>query len=301
MAEFRFEPDPDFEIVVTAVAMGQDQSGRPVGGAQSRVRSARRRRTTLVDVGDQIIEEAKRLANRELPSRNSSGGRSIDYPFDAPDRTGKTYTQSFRHRVVLQQGRLILLIENTHEHAADVEFGNHPSGQVKSISRKRGVGGKQRFFAIPLTRAGIARNRRLTASPEARERARQRSRLAYAKRRSSDLPDIKRSFAKRNADIQRRLDNNKAKSGIKTKAYAKAEADMRDFQKDRQAAITRFNSARTLDEKARAALKQRRSSAFVKLNPKTGKVSLYTQTFRTYRGYAILRHATRSVTVRTLE
>lgn len=287
MAEFRFQPDPDFELVVTGAAMGTDKFGRETAGAQSRVRASRRRRTTLINVGEQIIEEAKNLVDRELPGTNAAGGRNTGYDFGRADAGGKTYRASFKMRVEREGGRLVLIVENTHPHARDVEFGNDPSGQVRSVRRKRG------YFTIPLSVAGAARSRIRAASPEARQRARARAQVSYYKKRQAHLGDREKAIQTRTRELMKR----QQVRGVTSSLLKDASELKRSIDRQKRGS----QRATANYAKARAMLGKPRTSAFVKVNPETGRVSLYTKTFRTYKGYAILRQATRRVTVRTLE
>lgn len=286
MADYRFSPDPDFEITVEAAAMGTDKFGRQTVGARSRVRSTRRRRTTLLAVGEQIIDEAKRLAIRELPSRNSAGGRDPNFPWAAPDRSGRTYVQSFDMHVIRVNGRLVLEVFNNHDHAYDVEYGN-AGGARRRKTRQTG------YYAIPLTKAGVARFRRYAKSPEAKERARARAAKSYWTRRSIQLKERKGRLDRDSAEIEltsRRMGPQSISALDRKSIIARRKA----YAESRQRAIAGYS-------RAVAQLGPAKPRTFVGVSNKTGKPTLFTQTFHTYRGYAILRHATRRVTLRTLE
>ena len=279
MAEYKFQPHPDFEFAVSRAAMG---------GVNTNVRASRRRRTTLIQVGEEIIDEAKKIAARELPSRNASGGRDVSYPFAAPDRTGRTYTQSFGMRIERQAGRLRLIIFNNHEYAGDVEFGN-ANGVRRKVSRQTG------FFTIPLSASGVARFRSRASSPEAKERARARATISYYKRNRSNIE----AMARERIRLSKIATRNRA--GVVTKSGGKIVRERQELAKrmarERQNRMRRETAARA----AAAKLVLPRSPSFVKVNPRTGKPSLYTRSFHTYKGYAILSQATRRVTIPTLE
>lgn len=288
MAEYRFRPNPNFEIVVTAAAMGVDRNGNPIsGGAESRVTARGRRRTTLLNVGEKIIAGAKSDANRELPSRTNNGGRDVSYPWAAPDRSGRTYNQSFELEIVRRNGRFQLIVRNTHQFAYEVEYGN-AGGARRRVTRHDG-----RFYALPLSGSGVKRFRRYENTPEAKERARARAQKSYYTRRAKVLQSRKGPLAKAEGELAVRKFRQGQKSvalidqrsiAARRKHY---EASKARLNKNYAAAVTKLGPARP--------------RAFVGISNKTNKPTLFTQTFHTYKGYAILRHATRRVTVRTLE
>lgn len=286
MERYRFQPDADFSIQIEAAAMGTDRYGRRLTGSRARVRSHRRRRTTLASVGEQIVEEAKKMARRDLPSRAGSAGRSIAYPFAAPDRTGRTYVQSFGSRVVRVGGKLALDIYNTHEHADDVEFGND-GGRRRKITKSEG------YFVIPLSKSGIVRFRRWAESPEAKKRARLQKQVSYWKNRRATLKKRAHKFL---ADEKEQILDNRSRS------LRNLRPDYSRRIQERRAWLQRdANRANAGLAKAQAALGPSRPKTFVAKNNRTGKVSLFTKSIHTYKGYGILRRATRRITIRTIE
>jgi hypothetical protein len=147
MAKNRVQLDKNFVSEVTIAASG---------GTSASMRKFRAKHTTLDEIAVQIINEAQRLADSPsnrvrsrggLPSSTSGGRRNLQYPFRRSSPPGtRTYRASFTHRIAKRNGRLTILIENTHPHASDVEYGTKRNG-----SRIRPQ--KVDYLTLPLTQA----------------------------------------------------------------------------------------------------------------------------------------------------
>lgn len=144
MAKKRLQFDGNFEAEIY----------RTVSGVEGVGRRFRTRRTTLVDVADDIIKEAKRIVDMParrrgfedkggLPSKVAGGGRNISYPF-ARSNTGPTYRSSFRSKVEKRNGRLVIVVNNDHPWAGDVEYGTRRYGDRIFVKRAR-------YLKIPIT------------------------------------------------------------------------------------------------------------------------------------------------------
>ncbi len=181
MAKKRIQLDANFEGEVYSVASG-------IGG---RVRRQRSRRTTLQDVADNIIKEAQRIvdepANRSkpalggLPGTGPGGRRNLQHPFRRKAGT-KTYRSSFKSRVEKIDGKLAVVVENTHEHAADVEYGTRSSG--KEIGPKSKI-----YMGIPISQAFY---RKLKKPLSYKERVKRYGKpVKAAKVETAEIPDKK--------------------------------------------------------------------------------------------------------------
>lgn len=276
----RFKPDPDFHMAVSRAAIGIEATARG---------SVRRRRTTLAEVGEAIVEEAKAITDSEaegLPSVTTGGRRNTGYDFRREDRRGKTYRASFRWEVRREAGRLIIVVINDHPHAADVEYGNGPGGAEVEIERPGG-----RYFAIPITRSAYNRmKKRHIPDPASRERARARANLRYWEQRGKDLTKQRREFQRQ----VRNFRNPEIKSRI-------TEEELRERAGRLAANISQARAAKlTARANIRRLPEPRRPKSFPTIAP-NGRTYLYSRSFRTYSGYGILRRAMRRVTLRTLE
>lgn len=278
MARRRFKPDPDFQLVVSRAISGVE--GRAVG-------SVRRRKTTLVDVGENIIAEAKKITDSAegLPSVGAGGRRAAGYDFRAEDRKGKTYRASFRYEIRRERGRLILVVINDHGHAQDVEFGNTDRGRSISV-----VDG---YMRIPITMAAYRRIKaKEKAAPDAfqRERAAARSQIRYW-RGQKELGSRKRRALVQ--QVSRFFDGKKVRA---TEAQLRKRA-IREGERKKEA---KFKLAQAERRLARTDPGLRQAHSFVSIG-ENGKPYLFTKSVSTYRGYGILRRAMRRVTLQQLE
>jgi hypothetical protein len=281
MARRRFKPDPDFQQTISEAILG--------GGVQRAVGSGsvRRRRTTLVNVAENIIEEAKRITDSAegLPSVGPGGRRAAGYDFRAEDRKGKTYRASFRYEIRRERGRFIVVVINDHEHAADVEFGNTDRGRSISV-----IDG---YMRIPITMAAYRRIKaKEKAAPDAfqRERAAARSSIRYW-RGQKELGSRKRRALVQ--QVSRFFDGKKVRA---TEAQLRKRA-IREGERKKEA---KFKLAQAERRLARTDPGLRQAHSFVAIG-ENGKAYLFTKSVSTYRGYGILRHAMRRVTLQQLE
>lgn len=182
----RFQFDGGFEATVYRAAVG-------VGGELSRPRT---RRTTLEEIAEEIIAEAQRIVDEPansrrrmsggLPGYGPGGRRNLQHDFRRSRQRGeRTYRSSFDAQVEKRQGKLIVVAENTHDNADDVEYGTKRFGRVRSGGSKR--------IPLPITEAAyrrIQKSRNLSRS-ERRRRGWNSASSAYQKEQRARLKQLK--------------------------------------------------------------------------------------------------------------
>jgi hypothetical protein len=277
MARRRFNPDKNFELIVSRAALGGDR-----GAVVGRVRGgSRRRRTTLQDIADEIVQHAKEIVDSEvgLPSVSRGGGRNIGYDFRSEDRRGRTYRASFGSEVRQENGRLVIVVFNDHPHAQDVEYGN-ANGDVHEVGPSRANHG---YFKLPITEIAYARIRR---------------RLKSRRKPLSERDKIlNRAITRGNYYLRR------GRRIVKLEKFDKRSTEKSIIKREREASRLRrrtnerkFNEAIRNLARAREIRGQRpRPHAFVGRDKNTRRPVLFSRSFRTYDGYGILQRAARNI------
>ncbi len=280
MARRKFTPDPDFQLIVSEAALGRDARGGrgPVSG-QALGRTNRRRRTTIQSIAEDIIQQAKDIVDDEvvgLPSVSKGGGRNIGYEFRSEDRHGKTYRASFSSEVEFENGRFVIVVRNTHDHAQDIEFGN-ANGSVHEVGPSSTGKG---YFPLPITEVAYAKIRRKMKA--------NRKPLTQQQREYQNIVQRKRYYENRAVKIKK-LENPRKGTGDKKRA----QQQLRAVEMTRRSSARRANEA--LSEYLQAKRPKHEPHAFIGRHRTTNKPILFTRSFQTYGAYGILQRAIRNI------